>query len=118
MPGAGNLDRRVTIERATSVPNDFNEPVETWAPLAIVWAQRKDSSDVVKTELLGAEQVGAFLMSRFVVRSSTLMRTVTPIDRLNYDGHLWNIKGVKETSEGRNRFIEITAVRANNGLAA
>lgn len=115
MPGAGKLDRRITIERATSVPNEFNEPVETWTALVTVWAQRKDSSDVVKTEVLGAEQVGAFLMSRFIVRSSTLTKTVSPVDRLNYDGHIWNIKGTKETMEGRNRFIEITAVRANNG---
>lgn len=115
MPGAGKLDRRITIERATSIPNEFNEPVETWATLATVWAERKDSSDMVKTELLGAEQVGAFLLSHFVVRSSSTTKTVTPADRIAYDGHIWSIKGTKETAEGRNRFIEITAVRANNG---
>lgn len=115
MPGAGKLDRRITIERATSVPNEFNEPVETWTPLATVWAQRKDSSDVVKTELLGAEALGSFLLSHFVIRSSSVTKTVTPVDRINHDGHTWNIKGTKETAEGRNRFIELTAVRANNG---
>lgn len=115
MTTAQNLDRRITFERATSVPNEFNEPVETWTTLATVWAQRKDSSDMVKTELLGAEQLGAFLLSHFVVRSSSTMKTVTPADRIAYDGHLWNIKGTKETAEGRNRFIEITAVRGNNG---
>lgn len=119
MPGAGKLDRRVAIERFAVVGrNAFNEDVEDWTTLATAWAQRKDSSDLSKVEYLGAEQVSAFLMSRFVVRSSTIMKTVTPVDRLNYDGHLWNIKGVKETAEGRNRFIEITAVRANNGPAA
>ncbi|WP_406871619.1 head-tail adaptor protein [Aminobacter sp. P9b] len=116
MPGAGKLDRRITIERATSVPNELNEPVETWVQLVTVWAQRKDSSDMVKTELLGgAEQVGAFLLSHFVVRSSSTTKTVSPVDRIAYDGHVWNIKGTKETAEGRNRFIEITAVRGNNG---
>ncbi|AWC25457.1 Bacteriophage head-tail adaptor [Aminobacter sp. MSH1] len=115
MPGAGMLDRRITIERATSVPNELNEPVETWVTLVTVWAQRKDSSDMVKTELLGAEQVGAYHLSHFVIRSSSTTKTVSPVDRINYDGHLWNIKGTKETVDGRNRFIEITAVRANNG---
>jgi head-tail adaptor len=54
-------------------------------------------------------------MSRFIIRSSSVTKTVTPVDRINYDGHIWNIKGAKETAEGRNRFIEITAVRASNG---
>lgn len=114
MSGAGKLDRRIVIERFTSTPNEFNEPVEAWTTFITVWAQRKDSSDVVKTEILGAEQVGSYLYSHFVIRSSVNAKTVTPADRINYDGHLWNIKGTKETSEGRNRFIEISAVRANN----
>lgn len=113
--GAGKLDRRITIERATTVPNEFNEPVETWAPFMTIWAQRKDTSDLVKTEMLGAEQVGSFLLSHFVIRSSVRAKMVSPIDRIAYDGHTWNIKGTKETTEGRNRFIEITAVRANDG---
>lgn len=115
MPGAGKLDRRITIERFTSTPNEFNEPVEAWVPFITVWAQRNDTSDLVKTEMLGAEQVGSFILSHFVIRSSQYAKTVSPIDRINYDGHIWNIKGTKETVEGRNRFIEITAVRANNG---
>jgi SPP1 family predicted phage head-tail adaptor len=114
MPGAGELDRRITIERATTVVDEFNEPIESWAPFITVWARRADSSDVVKTEVLGAEQVGSFLLSHFVIRSSSQAKTVTSNDRINYDGHIWNIKGTKETSEGRNRFIEISAVRANN----
>lgn len=118
MPGAGKLDRRITIERFTSTRNEFNELVETWATLATVWAQRKDSSDVVKTELLGAEQLSAYLLAHFVIRSSTVTKTVTPVDRINYNGHIWNIKGAKETAQGRNRFIEITAARANNGPAS
>lgn len=114
MPAIGKLDRRITIERATSTVDEFNEPIETWATFITVWAQRKDSSDLVRKEVLGAEQIGSFLLSHFVVRSSSQAKTVTPVDRINYDGHLWNIKSTKETAEGRSRFIEITAVRANN----
>lgn len=106
--GAGDLDRRITIERFTSTKNEFNEPVETWAPLATVWAQRKDVSD---GEKFAAGQVSSSLRSRFVIRSSSTTKTITPVDRISYDGALWNIHGVKETEQGRNRFIEITAVR-------
>ncbi|NOV15879.1 head-tail adaptor protein [Ensifer adhaerens] len=114
MPGAGELDRRITIERLTKTVDEFNSPVEVWSAFITVWARRKDGSDLVKTEVLGAEQVGSFLLSHFVIRSSSAAKTVTPTDRINYDGHIWNIKGTKETSEGRNRFIEISAVRENN----
>lgn len=115
MVGAGKRNRLITIERFTSAMNEFNEPVETWAPFLEAFADKKDSSDIVKTEILGAEQVASFLLSHFVILWSPTAKTVSPVDRIAYDGHLWNIKGTKETAEGRNRFIEITAVRANNG---
>jgi head-tail adaptor len=111
---AGNLDRHITIQRATTVYDEFNEQVETWANVATLWARRRDSSDVVKTELLGAEQIGAYLLTHFTIRSSALAKTITPSDQIEHDGAIWNIKGTKEAAEGRNRFIEITAVKENN----
>lgn len=115
MPDSKHLDRMITIERFTTTKNEFNEDIESWSIFVKVSAQRSDTSDLVKTEVLGAEQVGSFLLSHFVIRSTRRTKTVSPIDRIAYDGHTWNIKGTKETTEGRNRFIEITAVRANNG---
>ncbi|UUP19509.1 phage head closure protein [Nitratireductor thuwali] len=112
MPGAGKLDRKITIRRFTSVPNEFNEPVETWSDfLPNIWARREDVSD---GEKFAAGQVGSSLRSRFVIRSSTASRTVTPVDRLVHEGSTYNIHGVKETKEGRRRFIEITAVKDND----
>ena len=108
MPGAGDLDRRIVIERATSTPNAFNEPVLTWGTYATLWAGRKDVSD---GEKMAAGQVGAFLQSRFVVRYSTTANAIRPTDRLAYDGGHWNITGIKETVDGRNRFLELTCVR-------
>ncbi|RVE83343.1 phage head closure protein [Sinorhizobium meliloti] len=109
MPAIGKLDRRITIERETETGrNEVNEPVYEWTALATVWARRRDASD---GEREAAGQVGSTLMSRFVVRSSSVTRTVKPVDRLSYSGATWNILGVKETEEGRNRFIEITAIK-------
>ncbi|MEY9196634.1 SPP1 family predicted phage head-tail adaptor [Sinorhizobium fredii] len=106
---AQDLDRRITIERETEAGRDeVNEPVLEWTALATVWARRRDASD---GEREAAGQVGSTLMSRFVVRSSSVTRAVTPVDRLNYSGAIWNILGVKEADEGRNRFIEITAIK-------
>jgi SPP1 family predicted phage head-tail adaptor len=108
MPGAGELDRCITFERSTSVPNAFNEPVETWSPFLTVSAQRKDVSD---GERLAAGQVGSSLRSRFVVRSSERTRAIEPVNRIAYDNAVWNIEGIKETTQGRRRFLEVTAVK-------
>lgn len=106
---AQELDRRITIERETETGrNEVNEPVLEWVALATVWARRRDASD---GEREAAGQVGSTLMSRFVIRSTSTTRTVTPVDRLNYSGGTWNILGLKETEDGRNRFLEITAIR-------
>lgn len=108
MPGAGKLNRRITFQRATTVNDAVNEPVdEAWSDLATVWARRSDVSDGEKS---ASGQVGAALMSRFVVRSSTTTRELRPTDRIAHAGHSWNIQGIKETAEGRDRFFEITAV--------
>lgn len=112
MPGAGKLDRYVVIERRSADSrNEFNEDEPgTWSPFLKAWAQKRDASDFSRTEFVAADQVGSFLLSRFIIRSSPKARTITPSDRLQYKG-AWNIKTVKETSEGRDMFIEITAVQ-------
>lgn len=114
MARAGKRNRLIVIENYTTAKNEFNEDVEAWVPLMSALAEKKDTSDIVKTEVLGAEQVGGFLLSHFVILWSPASKAVTSSHRINFEGHIWNIKGTKETTEGRNRFIEITAVRANN----
>lgn len=114
MTKAGELDRRITIERYTETADEFNEPIQAWATLMTVWAKYKDSSDLTKVEYFGAEQVSAFHLSNFIIRASAQAKTVNPKDEIVFDGRRWNIRGTKETNEGRNRFIELTAVRANN----
>lgn len=108
----GELDRRITIRRMIeSGRNEFNEKVFSWFDLATVWARRRDATDQERFE---AAQVTATLMSRFVVRFSSVTKTVTASDRLLYDGAEWDINGVKETAEGRDRFLEITATKVAN----
>jgi len=108
MAGAGALDRRIIIERATSTPNEFNEPVETWGTHATVWAERKDVSD---GERLAAGQIGSSLHTRFKVRASPTTKGFKPTDRVSHDGAIWSIFGIKETVEGRNRFLELTCAK-------
>ena len=101
---AGDLDRRVTFLRATSEPNELNELIETWAPLATVWAGVTPASD---GERLRAQQVGAYITARFLIRYSALAATITAQDRILYGGRTYGISGAKEI--GRREGFEITA---------
>lgn len=112
MPSIGSLDRRITIQRSTSGARDgYGQPAITWADLATVWARRMDVSD---GEKVTAGQRESARLSRFVVRSSTTTKAVTAKDRLSYDGATWNVLGIKETGDGRNRYLELTAVRESD----
>ncbi len=103
------MDRLITIERLTEgAANGFNEPAETWAEIAQEWAKKTDVSD---GEKVTAGNTYSARLSRFVVRSNAVTRTVTSEDRLSYDG-VWDVKGVKELD--RNRFIEITAQKRSD----
>lgn len=109
MTGAGALDRRIVIERLTEgSQNGFGEPSATWSTFVTLWAQRRDVSD---SEKVAAGQRDTARISRFTIRSSSDAKSISSLDRISCDEALWNILGVKETAEGRNRFIELTAVR-------
>lgn len=107
MVGAGILDRRITIQRATVDRNALNEPIETWGTLATVYAGAADAS---AGEAYRAQEVGAQITTRFTVRHSSTTATITPTDRISYGGRLYNITAVREKAGTRNRWIEIDAV--------
>src|SRR5690554_282087 len=98
---AGDLDRRITINRAGSVTNAYGEIVETWADLATVWAKVEPISD---GERWRAAEVAAHVTTRFTIRWGL---GVTPQDRILYEGREFEIAGVKEI--GRREGQEITA---------
>ncbi len=119
MAGAGDLDRKIVIERATYADDGFSTSAPSWSTLTTVRASRHDLRD---TERQSLDQVNAVLAARFVVRSSAVTRTVNAKDRIKYgqtftsppaDAY-WQIVGVKETRKGRLHWIEITAVRESD----
>ena len=113
-PGAGKLDRRITIQRSTAGTDPFNAESLTWTNYITVSALRRDFAEGERfaTEQFAAGQVGSQILSKFRVRSSSLTRTITARDRISYDGAIWNIKITPyETLDGRQRFIWITAAR-------
>ena len=109
---AGDLDRRITIRRASLVPNEFNEPIEIWSDLRTVWAKRTDAS---ASESYRAQEVGAQISARFLIRRTSQVADVNPLDRIAFHGREYNITRVAEPAGTRNRWLEIDAVaRAEN----
>lgn len=102
---AGDLDRRVTIRRIVDRTEDAHGgEVEVWADLAIVSAEVRPISDGERWRT-GEAQVAAVSTHRFCIRWGL---GVGPLDRLQYEGRVYEITGVKEI--GRRVGQEITAV--------
>ncbi|QTC88185.1 phage head closure protein [Brevundimonas pondensis] len=107
---AGRLDRRIVLQRATITRDEFNAEVETWADLATVWASYRPVSD---GERFRAGERAAEISARFQIRYSSIVKDVTPKDRLVFDGRAYAITHVKEI--GRREGIELTAVGRGDG---
>lgn len=108
---SGELDRRITISRASYTPSAFNEPEETWSNFKTVWAKRMDAS---AAESYRAQEVGAEITRRFQVRWSRDMATVDPRDCVIFEGVEHNIVAVRDL--GRNEWREIDCVAKAQGL--
>lgn len=109
MAGAGELDRRITLQRATvsDTGNAYGEPQETWTTIATVWARRMDASAAEKYR---AREVGAEITRRFRIRYSSDVSDISPTDRLLYNSVIHQITGIWEPEDTRNRWIEIDCV--------
>lgn len=99
MSGAGDLDRRISIERKTLIDNGYEE-TEAWAPVATLWASYSAISD---GERFSAGADRADITARFRVRYRA---DITTKDRVSYAGQSFDIVAVKEV--GRRQFTEIT----------
>ncbi|WP_136441630.1 head-tail adaptor protein [Pacificoceanicola onchidii] len=108
MIGLGELDRTVVFlqERETS-RNAFNEPVMGAPTKLRAKVRRRDVSD---QERVSAGKEASVVMARFLLLSRPATRKITAADVFDCDGRRWSIEGIKQVSEGRNLFLEISAV--------
>jgi SPP1 family predicted phage head-tail adaptor len=81
---AGELDRRVTIQRQTETDDGLATVPGSWADLVTVWAKLMPVSG---QEKLAAAQNSSFSLRRFKIRKPSIVLTTK--DRLVFedDGH-------------------------------
>lgn len=104
---SGELDRRITILRSTRTRDGFSSVPGAVAPAFSLWARKRVLG---ATEQLAAEQQGATVDAKFVVRWSAAALGISPRDQLVSDGVTYEISGTREDGyHGRRVAIEISA---------
>lgn len=111
MMNAGERDKLIKIERinedgGTTAENGFGEKIENWTLLERSWAGMIWGKGIERRQ---AGREAASAPATFFVLSTIKTRTVTPADRIIYDGAIWDISSA--VPRGRAQ-IEITATRA------
>ncbi|MDP2330414.1 MAG: phage head closure protein [Reyranella sp.] len=96
---AGDLDRRITIERFTETQGPSGEPILEWNALATVWA---------KVDQQGGREFFASIQEvseRKVVFRIRWIEGLTVLDRVVCDGDLHDIEEVRRL--GRKEGLEL-----------
>ncbi len=112
---ARKLDRRIRIERATSIDDGMQTRTGPWEALTTVWARYLPGkgSERFEAATRRAEQPVAF-----TIRWSQLAATISSADRVRYpaadDGRLYEIVA-PPTEIGRRDGIELMCVVASDG---
>ena len=106
---AGNLDRRITLQRASVAQNGLGEEIETWADLATVWAEKIESRRLAKEQSDAGEARQALRRRTFRIRWSSGLADLNARDRVIFDGQACDILGVTEL--GRREGLEIETLQ-------
>lgn len=114
---AGELDRRVKIQKREITQSPTGEEVESWttiptsAPDNCIWMGKRDMR---ANERWAAQQVVAELQTVFTARWYPAFDTIGPEShRLVYRGRVYDIHGIREI--GRQEGVEIAAAARAEG---
>lgn len=100
---SGRLTESIRIERASTAINDAGTPVETWARLADLRAERVDQTTEEFIRGFGASD------EELVIFRFRFFDGITNADRVIWQGQAFNIKQV--TPVGRRKGVELRCVR-------
>lgn len=85
----GDLDRRITIQVATTTTNTFGEAVETWGTFRKVWAKL---SYVSGNEQFEAGEKTAVTINKFFIRYAD---DITEKMRISWDSDIYDIRAIE-----------------------
>lgn len=105
---AGELREYVMVQRATAGLDAHNGATETWVDLGNAWANVEPLS---ARELVNAGMVRQQVTHRVRLRYYT---SLTPSDRLELDGRIFNIRQVINANE-RKEIMELLVEEVING---
>lgn len=102
---SGELDKRISIERATVTTDGYGGEDKVWTEFCPAWAKVINGRG---DERRSAAQENASLAATFRVRANSKTRDVATTDRIVFDGAAWDISSnVAFGTDGR----DITAIR-------
>lgn len=107
---AGKLDRRISIERASTYQDDTGQEVPRWLPAASVYASWRRAS---ARETLAAAEVSAAVTDVFEIRWSNLVAEVNPKDRIIFEERTYDV--IEVTQIGRRIGLRISASARSDG---
>jgi head-tail adaptor len=109
--GAGTLDRRLQFRAATTI-DDGLAVTETWANTGPVYPCRVAQFRADEAQAGG--QVQAKQSTRFTVRYDAFTSTITPLNRIVYEGDEYDIVARQEAANTRRAYLEfVAAARAD-----
>lgn len=94
---AGRLNKRVTLERATSTTNEYGEHVETWQPVGTVWAGIEPVSG---REVELAKSFSASVSHKVTIRYQPGLDSTV---RVNYGGRVFSVDAVLDEREAHEK---------------
>lgn len=100
---SGSLDKRVTLQSATSPRDASGQPVPTWSNVAVVWAA---IAPIRGREYFAAQQVSAETTHKVTIR---YREDVSPKWRVIYSDRIFRIESVIDPLE-RHESLELMCV--------
>lgn len=99
------LDRRIRIERNTPAQDDYGQMIDNWSELVTLHSSWRRAS---ARETLASSEVSATASDVFEIRWSRAWLDIGPLDRIVYDGRIYDIQSATEI--GRREGIRIGAL--------
>lgn len=103
----GNMDQMIVIQQRTELPDGAGGVTRVWSKKAQVWASVR--AKAVREALEGGK-VNASYIAIFTIYSP---RDISEVDRIVWNGELYNIRGIMRSSTRDQRLV----IEAERGTA-